>query len=509
MAKGLSAAIVARHFARGETPSRAADFYLEAANAARTSYETQLAIRYYKRALGHLNPGDPRCLLVHEALEAIYRVIGRRRERVKHLEALRHTARALAIPKGACIALLRTARFDLDEGRLAHGLPIVRRAATVAHAGSLSALEIEAEALAGALLRESGDVQGALAACDRALSACDPKLHPSTPARARAEVLQARGVLLRRVGRVREAVDSYVDAIAVFRKVGARRQEARAKNSLAYAMFVQGRYEDAISLALESIQIDLSIGGRFQVAKTLSTIGHTYCRLGDVPRGKAYMQRARDAHERYSDQDGRADTLLVSAQIMIEQDELEPADTFVRDAAALNAATGSAYIATQEAIVRAALALTRRDPTGAIANAMHGRRLAENQALVSFHFYALAIEASARVDIGEVHSANLLATTALGAVETLQGCEYGLEILGALLRTRSETGWLSGSSTGAPARGRLCDCAHVHHPGPSTTTAVRATATGRRLVRLHPRPAVPRRAKLPPELLLRHGHGQG
>ena len=56
------------------------------------------------------------------------------------------------------------------------------------------------------------------------------------------------------------------------------------------------------------------------------------------------------------------------------------------------------------------------------------RRAAEHQALVAYHFYAFAIEASARVDAGEVHSATLLATTALGAVENLQGCEYGLEI---------------------------------------------------------------------------------
>jgi hypothetical protein len=49
-------------------------------------------------------------------------------------------------------------------------------------------------------------------------------------------------------------------------------------------------------------------------------------------------------------------------------------------------------------------------------------------ALVAFHFYAMAIEAAARVDLGEMHSATLVATTALGAVEHLQGCEYGLEI---------------------------------------------------------------------------------
>jgi hypothetical protein len=53
--------------------------------------------------------------------------------------------------------------------------------------------------------------------------------------------------------------------------------------------------------------------------------------------------------------------------------------------------------------------------------------VAEAQAYVAFHFYAMAIEAAARVDIGEQHTGILLATTAMGAIETIQGSEYGLE----------------------------------------------------------------------------------
>jgi hypothetical protein len=53
--------------------------------------------------------------------------------------------------------------------------------------------------------------------------------------------------------------------------------------------------------------------------------------------------------------------------------------------------------------------------------------VAEAQAYVAFHFYAMAVEARARVDIGEHHTGILLATTALGAIETIQGSEYGLE----------------------------------------------------------------------------------
>ncbi|MBX3189149.1 MAG: protein kinase [Labilithrix sp.] len=428
LARGVSAAIVARHLVRGDASERAAHFYLEAATAARNAYQTQLAIRYYLRGAQYLAPDDALRLGVHEALEAIFRVLGRRRERVRHLEILRATAKAMGTPRAACLALLRTARFDMDEGHLSHGLPVAKQAASVAHAAQYPNFEIEAELLVSELSRELGDVQGALAASDRALAACNPKVNPGVPARVRADVLRTRGVLLRRVGRVREAVDAYVEAIGVFRKVGARRQEARAKNALAYAMFVQGRYEDAIALALESIRIDLSIGGRFQLAKTLTNIGHSYARLGDIPRAQAYLKRARDAHERYGDQDGRADTLLVSAEVCLELGEAETADAYVKEALQLTRTTGNAYDITHASVVGAALARYRRDAPMAIHNALSARRSAEQQALVAYHFYAFAVEAAARVDAGEVHAATLLATTALGAVEALQGCEYGLEI---------------------------------------------------------------------------------
>ena len=428
LARGVSAAIVARHLVKGEAPERAAVFYLEAATAARSAYQTQLAIRYYLRAAQYLPDAGLQKLGVHEALEGTFRMLGRKSERVRHLEALRRTAKTIGHPRAAILALLRTARFDLDEGRLAHGLPVAKSAASLAHSSAYPTFEIDAELLVSELSREIGDVQGALAASDRALAACNPSANPGVPVRTRAEVLRTRGVLLRRVGRVREAVDAYVEAIAVFRRVGARRQEARAKNALAYAMFVQGRYEDAIALALESIRIDLSIGGRFQLAKTLTNIGHSYARLGDMPRALAYLKRAREAHERYGDQDGRADTLLVSAEVLLELGDVDGAEAWIKEAAALTEATGNAYDITHAAVVGGALARYRRDAPMAIHNALSARRSAEHQALVAYHFYAMAVEAAARVDAGEVHAATLLATTALGAVEALQGCEYGLEI---------------------------------------------------------------------------------
>src|SRR6185436_16854983 len=79
-----------------------------------------------------------------------------------------------------------------------------------------------------------------------------------------------------------------------------------------------------------------------------------------------------------------------------------------------------------EKIMRALLASKRGDHGSAVMHAFEARQVAEAQAYVSFHFFAMAIEAAARVDIGEQHTGIMLATTAMGAIETLQGSEYGL-----------------------------------------------------------------------------------
>ncbi len=424
LARGLSAAIVARHLARGEAPGPAAEHYLDAASAARAGHQAPLAQRYYQRALTLLPAGDSRRITAHEALEAIYRHLGRRRERRAHLAALRRLARESGQARAVALALVRTARLDLDEGYLARGLPVAQRAAEATRLAAVPAIEVEALTILSEILRELGDVQGAIDACERALKVAQVGgLHP----RARAEVLRAKGILLRYGGRVNEAVEAYAEAIAVFKAVGARRAEARVRNSLAYAMFVLERFEDAIAVGQSSIAIDLAIGGRFQIAKTLSNIGQAYARLGDVPRGVMFMDRAREAHERYGDQDSRADTLLSAAEILLESGDADGAHTLAGDAGALVAVTGSVYDLAHERVVRALLARAGGDPRAAIGLASEGRRLAEAQGLIGYHAYATAIEAAARIDVGERSVGVLLARTALGTVESVS-TEYGLEV---------------------------------------------------------------------------------
>src|SRR6185369_12405209 len=116
------------------------------------------------------------------------------------------------------------------------------------------------------------------------------------------------------------------------------------------------------------------------------------------------------------------------------------------------------YDLAHERIIRALLLRNGGDAAGAIPLAAEARRLAEAQGLVSYHAYASAIEAAARVDVGEVHSGVLLARTALGAVETASS-EYGLEI-----------------------RALVCEAMRKGAPGNAREAASRAAAHARRVL---------------------------
>jgi eukaryotic-like serine/threonine-protein kinase len=475
LAKGLSAAIVARHLARGHSRGAAAELYLEAGKTARQSYQTQLATRYYRRALALLDADDLRRLDANDALEAMSRVQGRWRERRQHLSALRRLSRISRRPLWIARALLRTARYELDQGRPTPALAAAERAERVARQAKAAEYEVQSQALMAEILRDLGDMQGALAACDRALATAS---NAEVPTRQKAEVLRTRGTLLHRVGRVHEAVEAHAQAIAIFRQAGARRQEAHAKSSLAYTISVLGRFEDAISLSLDAIRIDLSIGGRLRIAKTLSNVGQAYARLGDVERGLAYLKRARDAHERYGDQDSRADTLLCTAEVLLEAGDIASAEPLVGDAAALTAVSGNAYDSVHEKIVRALLSRATGDASAAVMHAFDGRQAAEGQAYVACMFYAMAIEAAARAEIGEHHTGILLATTAMGALETVQGSEYGLETRSLCCETLRRAGSPQADEMAARAAAharRLADS--IRDPG------LRRMFLGRRVVR--------------------------
>jgi serine/threonine protein kinase/tetratricopeptide (TPR) repeat protein len=437
LGEGLGAAQIARHFERAKRHDRAAQFFLHAAAVARASFQLQLAVDYYKEALDVLPADDIRRLEPLSELEMIARVQGRWKERREHLTLLRTAAKQSGSAYWIATALLQHAAFDVDGGHLKEGLHLVELCEQITRDGNLLPLLAQAESLRAEILRDLGDMMAALSACEKALQTVQ---HRDVPLRLRAEVLGTQATLLLRVGKVSESIHALAEAIAIFRESGQRRQEARAKSSLAFAVYINGDYEDAVSLGFEAIRLDLSIGGRFQMAKTLANIGQCFARLGVYPKAENYYARAREAHDRYEDYDSRAETLLRSAELLIELGSLAAARKFLEDAEASSDQESNSYDAVHAKLLRAFIARTESNSASAILGAFDARLVAEQQAYVSFHFLAMALEAAVRVDVGEHHIGSLLATTTLGALENAQGIEYGVETRALCLDALERTG---------------------------------------------------------------------
>jgi tetratricopeptide (TPR) repeat protein len=415
---------IARHLERAGDPAGAADAYLAAADAARDAYAGQDALRLYGKALALLPPDALARFRAHDAREQLLRALGRRVERRVELEAMRALADRSGDPRLRSRAYGRLARYELEEGRSAGVEALLRRALDAAIDAGDQAGEVEALRLSSQLARDLGDLPRALDACDRALL----RAGFDTPLlAARGDVLVLRGMLLRRLGRVDESVDTLAEAVAIFRRTGHRREEANALNALAVTLLAEGAFEDSIVLLRASIAIDREIGDLFQVAKKLSNVGQLYAELGDTERALSFLRRAEDVHAALDDRTDRADALVGLAQVLAEQvGDLDAAGAALDRARRLAEGSGDRYDLAQERLVRIIIDAARGRWADALRHADEAIDDARASGMVGFELLALAEKARALAELGRSDEARAhagLARAGLARTERVERAE--------------------------------------------------------------------------------------
>ena len=277
-------------------------------------------------------------------------------------------------------------------------------------------------------LRDLGRTLDAESALDRALAISDTVVMGLQ----RVDVLRALGILRRRAGRADAAIEAYREALVIAREHKARLYEARINNALSYAMLVCGRYEETIAYALEAIRIDLEVGGHFQVAKTLTNLGHAAARLGDYARASDYFAHARSAHVRVYDEEGYADTLLVSAAFALEYESLEIARGWLSQARS-HLPKASHYDRVHEQLVTSLVSLMDSQWGQAASAAQAAALLATKLSLFAFEGYALSVLAVACAKLSKVSEAKIAIARARAIAESTQKGEFLIESLGMLV----------------------------------------------------------------------------
>src|SRR5262249_14390239 len=195
--------------------------------------------------------------------------------------------------------------------------------------------EAEALRLRAAIARLVGNADESLRLVEQALELVDsahkstitsPGGRPPTPVLlARATILNQRGTTLWNIGRLEESIESYAEALVIYRAIGMARQEARALNNMGIVFAALGEYEEALAHYKSALKIDQALGERNGLALKLGNIGQCYSDLGDLDKAESYLGKALKVAEQTGDLSAAADAAVSWGQAKMQRGETKAA----------------------------------------------------------------------------------------------------------------------------------------------------------------------------------------
>jgi predicted ATPase/tRNA A-37 threonylcarbamoyl transferase component Bud32 len=329
---GQDDALIARHLELAGDDMPAADRYLRAAGHAVDLGGNADAFRQLSRVL-KLLPGDDheRRFAAHRLREEILRRLAKRPQQLRELHALRKAAEILGEPGKLAIAHAALAQFYIDVGKAPAALRAVAPALSYAREAGDALLEAEALRLRAAIARLVGNAEDSLRLVEQALALCDGTGssdggRPRPPVLiARATILNQRGTTLWNMGRLEAAIESYAEALVIYRAIGMGRHEARALNNMGIVFAALGEYEEALAHYKSALKLDQALGERSSIALKLGNIGQCYADLGDLDRAESYLGKALKVAEQTGDLSAAADAAVSWGQAKLHRGHGTPA----------------------------------------------------------------------------------------------------------------------------------------------------------------------------------------
>jgi eukaryotic-like serine/threonine-protein kinase len=327
---GQDDALIARHLELAGDALPAADRYLRAAGHAVELGANADAFRQLTRALKLLPEADhERRFNAHRLREEILRRLAKRPQQLRELHALRKEADAIGEAGKLAVSHNALAQFYIDVGKAPAALRAVAPALQYARDAGEPLVEAEALRLRAAIARLVGNAEESLRLVEQALELVDKLMEPGkaeatqrapTPVLlSRATILNQRGSTLWNMGKLEQSIESYAEALVIYRAIGMQRHEARALNNMGIVFAALGEYEEALAHYKSALKIDQALGERSGLALKLGNIGQCYSDLGDLDRAENYLGRALKVAEQTGDLSAAADTAVSWGQAKMQR----------------------------------------------------------------------------------------------------------------------------------------------------------------------------------------------
>jgi serine/threonine protein kinase/tetratricopeptide (TPR) repeat protein len=328
---GQDDALIARHLELAGDAVPAADRYLRAAGHAVELGGNADAFRQLTRALKLVPEADhERRFNTHRQREEILRRLAKRPQQLRELHALRKEAELLGEAGKLAVAHNALAQFYIDVGKAPAALRAVAPALQYARDAGDTLVEAEALRLRASIARLVGNGEESLRLVEQALELVDQTMAankvtetgqraPTPVLMSRATILNQRGTTLWNMGKLELSIESYAEALVIYRAIGMQRHEARALNNMGIVFAALGEYEEALAHYKSALKIDQALGERSGLALKLGNIGQCYSDLGDLDRAESYLGRALKVAEQTGDLSAAADVAVSWGQAKMQR----------------------------------------------------------------------------------------------------------------------------------------------------------------------------------------------
>jgi tetratricopeptide (TPR) repeat protein len=174
-----------------------------------------------------------------------------------------------------------------------------------------------------------------------------------------------RGTVLWNVGQLHAAIDSFAEALVIYRMLGHRRPEARVLNNMGIVFAELQELEEALAHYKSSLKLDQELGDRSAIPLKLGNIGQTYTDLGDTQRGEQYLVKALKLAEQNDDERTAADAVISLGQVYLHKRQPRRAlELFERGHHLATAAGGERYQEIRSLIYIALASIEAGEPAG-------------------------------------------------------------------------------------------------------------------------------------------------
>ena len=341
---GQDDAVIARHLELAGDDASAADRYLRAAHHAVDVGGNADAFRQLSRALRLLPDTDHvRRFAAMQQRQEILRRLARRPQQLREIHALRREAEALGDPAKLAIAHSTMAQFYIDVGKAPAAARAVAPAMQYARESGDKLAQAEALGLRAVIARLVGNNDESLRLVEQALTLCeqaDAQAGASGPVRrtdtgdsrraspillSRATLLFGRGATQFSIGSLEHSIESYAEALVIYRALALPRLEARALSHMGTVFSALGEYEEALAHYKSALKLDQQLGDRASVAQKLGHIGSCYVALGDLSRAENYLGKALTIAEQTGDLAAAADAATSLGQARLQAGQFDDA----------------------------------------------------------------------------------------------------------------------------------------------------------------------------------------